>query len=343
MQSLRAALMHGPIPFEQFMEIALYGGGGFFRGNTIRSVSDGDFLTSPEVSPLFGTTVAEFVRQEHGRLGEPFLLVDVGAGSGSLLRSLLAECPVEAWAVEVSPPARGSLTRLLPAGRVVTSLAELPSPLRGVVIANELIDNLPMALAQKNDGEWRERWVGLEGDTFVMVDADPRPAVLDWLNRFAGPVAKGGWVEVQSQAQAWLSELMSRLIEGSVVIVDYGELAENLSHRREAGTLRTYRGHHLGPDPLLEPGTTDITADVNFTALIATSEESGWTTELFRQDDFLRKYGLDERLAELRSREVMAVDAKEKLTLRSERIGGETLLHERGLGDFRVLVIRKGR
>ncbi|MGI8518945.1 MAG: SAM-dependent methyltransferase [Acidimicrobiia bacterium] len=343
MLSLRAALAHGPIPFERFMEIALYGEGGFFCGNAIRSVRDGDFLTSPEVSPLFGTALAEFVRQDHRRLGEPFQLVDVGAGSGSLLRSLLAAYPVEAWAVEVSPPARDSLARLLPTGRVVTSLAELPSPLRGVVIANELIDNLPMALAQKQGGGWRERWVGLEGDAFVMVDADPRPEVLDWLKRFAGPVAEGGWVEVQRQAQTWLSALLRRLIEGSVVIVDYGDLDENLSHRRETGTLRTYRSHHLGPDPLLEPGTTDITADVNFTALIATAEASGWTTELDRQDDFLRKYGLGERLAELRSREMMAVDATEKLKLRSERIGGETLLHERGLGDFRVLVIRKGR
>ncbi|MCA1736932.1 MAG: SAM-dependent methyltransferase [Actinobacteria bacterium] len=342
MQSLRAALAHGPISFERFMEIALYGEGGFFRGETIRSVSDGDFLTSPEVSSLFGVTLAEFVRQEHRRLGEPFRLVDVGAGSGSLLRSLLAEYPVEAWAVEVSPPARARLVRLVPADRVVSSLAELPSPLRGVVVANELIDNLPMALAQKMDGRWRERWVGLEGDTFVMVDADPRPEVLDWLHRFAGPVAEGGWVEVQSHAQAWLSELLGRLIEGSVVIVDYGELAENLSHRREAGTLRTYRGHHLGPDPLLEPGTTDITADVNFTALIATAEAGGWTTELLRQDEFLRHHGLGEQLAELRQAELVAAGTTKQLKLRSERLAGETLLHERGLGDFRVLVVRNG-
>ncbi|MFN2485227.1 MAG: SAM-dependent methyltransferase [Acidimicrobiia bacterium] len=342
MQRLRAALAHGPISFERFMEIALYGEGGFFRGDTIRSVSDGDFLTSPEVSSLFGVTLAEFVRQEHRRLGEPFRLVDVGAGSGSLLRSLLAEYPVEAWAVEVSPPARARLVRLVPADRVVSSLAELPSPLRGVVVANELIDNLPMALAQKMDGRWRERWVGLEGDTFVMVDADPRPEVLDWLHRFAGPVAEGGWVEVQSHAQAWLSELLGRLIEGSVVIVDYGELAENLSHRREAGTLRTYRGHHLGPDPLLEPGTTDITADVNFTALIATAEAGGWTTELLRQDEFLRHHGLGEQLAALRQAELVAAGTTKQLKLRSERLAGETLLHERGLGDFRVLVVRNG-
>ncbi|MCP4249578.1 MAG: hypothetical protein GY778_21265, partial [bacterium] len=96
----------GPIPFDEFMEVALYGPGGFFSGEVLRSVKGGDFLTSPEVSPLFGATLGEFVTRERGRIGEPFRLVEVGAGSGSLLAALTEAVEVESWAVEVSPPAR---------------------------------------------------------------------------------------------------------------------------------------------------------------------------------------------------------------------------------------------
>jgi len=342
MQNLAAELATGPIPFDRFMELALYESGGFFDNAILRSTAAGDFLTSPEVSPLFGATLARFVRAEHERLGDPFAVVEIGAGSGSLLASLLAEYPVDAWAIERSPPAREQLSALLPSDRIGRSLEDLPTSIRGVVIANELIDNLPMALAQRQSGHWRERWVALDGDGLVLVDADPRPAVADWLARFAGPVGEGGWVEAQVEASVWLRSLLSRMSAGAVILIDYGELAENLAHRRATGTLRTYRAHHLGPDPLLEPGTTDITADVNFSALIATATEPGWTTELLRQDDFLRSLGLDVTLAELKRQELDAIGQEEikRLEFRSERNAGETLLHERGLGDFRVLIAR---
>jgi SAM-dependent MidA family methyltransferase len=331
----------GPIPFERFMEIALYDSEGFFGGSTLRSEKGGDFLTSPEVSPLFGETLAAFVQAERDRIGEPFQLVEVGAGSGSLLRPLLEVADVEAWAVEVSPAASALLADLLPSDRI---LSDLPQAVRGVVIANELLDNLPMALAQRVEGEWRERWVGRDGDGLAFVDAPPRPEVLAWLDAHAGPVPDGGWVEVQLQAQAWLRDGLRRLEAGSILVIDYGDTAENLLPRRQDGTLRTYRAHHLGPHPLDEPGETDITADVNFTALVATATAEGATVTLHRQDDFLASLGLRERLSELRHAELAAArtgDEMERLRLRSHKTEVETLLHPRGLGDFRVLVASK--
>ena len=113
----------GPMYFDEFMEAALYGPGGFFAGDVLRSVKGGDFLTSPEVSPLFGSTLAAFVSRERERIGEPFRLVEVGAGSGSLLGPLLETVTVDFWAVEVSPPARTALQALLPVERVVDELA----------------------------------------------------------------------------------------------------------------------------------------------------------------------------------------------------------------------------
>ena len=169
-------------------------GSGFFATDRLRSVQSGDFLTSPEVSALFGETLAAFVEARALRIGDPFTLVEAGAGSGSLLRPLLARSPVDVIAVEASPAARIALEEMLPDAGVSD---RLPPTIRGVVLANELLDNLPMALAQKVDGGWRERWVGASGADLEMVDSDPRPAVVDWLDAYAGAVEDGGWVEVQ--------------------------------------------------------------------------------------------------------------------------------------------------
>jgi SAM-dependent MidA family methyltransferase len=332
----------GPMPFERFMDLALYDpDAGFFTTGKLRSERSGDFLTSPEVSALFGETLARFVIGERNRIGEPFEVVEVAAGSGSLIGPLLQAVDVSAKAVEASPAAREALGKVLPAERV---LAELPGRIRGVVIGNELIDNLPMALAQKIDGSWRERLVGLDDGSLALVDAPPRPEVVAWLDEFAGPVTDGGWVEAQLAATVWVQDALGRLEAGSLVLFDYGDTAENLLPRRQDGTLRTYRSHHLGPHPLDEPGMTDITADVNFTALVAAAESAGANVEIHRQDDFLVGLGLGDRLTELRHAELEATrsgDEMERLRLRTLKTEAETLLHPRGLGDFRVLVARR--
>jgi len=331
--------VEGPIPFEVFMEMALYHPDlGFFGSDRLRSEKAGDFLTSPEVSPLFGETLAEFVSRERERIGEPFQVVEAGAGSGSLLRSMLSKLPVDAIAIEASPAARTSLREVLPQDAIST---ELPERVRGVILGNELIDNLPMALAQRVGDGWRERWVGADGDDLAFIDAEPRSEVVTWLDSYAGEVAEGGWVEVQLAAAAWLRDALVRLEHGSILLVDYGDTAENLLPRRQDGTLRTYRAHHLGPHPLDEPGETDITADVNFTALVATAEECGATVRLSRQDDFLTELGLRDRLSVLRHTELEAArlgDDQARLLARSLKTEAETLLHPRGLGDFRVLI-----
>ena len=332
----------GPIPFEVFMDLALYDPeGGFFTTGKLRSERGGDFLTSPEVSALFGETLARFVERERERIGQPFEIVEVAAGSGSLIGPLKRSIDVEAWAVEASPAAREVLGTLLGPDRVGS---DLPDRIRGVVIANELIDNLPMALAQRVEGGWRERWVGVDGDELAMIDAPARPEVLEWLAAYAGEVPEGGWVEAQLAAAGWLADVLQRLEAGSILLFDYGDTAENLIPRRQDGTLRTYRAHHLGPHPLDEPGETDITADVNFTALVAVAEMAEAEVEFYRQDDFLIELGLGDRLSALRHAELEATrsgDEMERLRLRTLKTEAETLLHPRGLGDFRVLIARK--
>ena len=337
----------GPMPFEVFMEHALYDSeDGFFGSGELKSVKAGDFLTSPEVSPMFGEAIGRLVEGEVERVGEPFRFVEVAAGSGSLLRPMLASLDrdIEAWAVEVAPAARTALSEVLPKERVVDSLDDVPSPFRGVIVANELIDNLPMAIAQRVGGEWRERWVGAHGGELALIDADPRPEVLEWLDRFAGPVPDGGMVEVQLLAADWLRTAMSMVEAGSIVLFDYGDTTENLLPRRQDGTLRTYRSHHLGPHPLDEPGATDITADVNFTALEAVALEAGWEGKIWRQDDYLAELGLRDRVSAMRHEELALArsgNEMERLRVRTRRTEVETLIHPRGLGDFRVLVARR--
>lgn len=342
-QLTRRISENGPIPFEEFMNVSLYDPEeGFYGSGELKSVRSGDFLTSPEVSVLFGETLAAYVMAERDRLGEPFTVVEAAAGSGALLRSLLASVDCDALAVEVSPAARDSLRGFLPDEAVAL---ELPTTIRGVVLANELIDNLPMALAQMTESGWRERWVGMDdGGALVFVDVEPRPEVVDWLTRFGGVVPDGGWVEVQLEAGAWVEDVLDRLVEGSIVLFDYGDTAEGLQPRRQDGTLRTYRSHHLGPHPLDEPGKTDITADVNFSALLEVASAAGADVKLLRQDDFLSRFGLRQRLSELRQTELSAARAgedMERLRLRTLRTEAEVLLHPRGLGDFRVLIAAK--
>jgi SAM-dependent MidA family methyltransferase len=321
------------------MDMALYHPDlGFFASDRLRSEKAGDFLTSPEVSGLFGEVLARFVSQERERIGDPFHLIEVGSGSGSLLRSLLSKIDVGVLAIDASPAARTALRDFLPDEAIGV---EFPARTRGVILANELIDNLPMALSQRVGDGWRERWVGSDEHGLAFVDVAPRPEVEAWLEANAGDVVDGGWVEVQLAAAAWLSDALTRLEAGSVVLIDYGDTSENLLPRRQDGTLRTYRAHHLGPHPLDEPGETDITADVNFSALLATAEHAGATVRLLRQDDFLTELGLRDRLSNLRHVELEAAragDEMARLRARSIKTEVETLLHPRGLGDFRVLI-----
>ena len=156
------------------MRAALYDPeAGYFATGPLRSEKAGDFLTSPEVSPLFGETIARFVEAEAGRIGaDPVDLVEVGAGSGSLLRSLLDALGVSALvrAVEVSAAARERLAARVPEAVVVSSLEAVGGPLRGVIVANEVADNLPAALAVRRGKGWVERLVGLRGDALTWVE-----------------------------------------------------------------------------------------------------------------------------------------------------------------------------
>ena len=344
-EKLRATIeSDGPMPFEDFMAACLYDSEfGFFATGPLRSDGEGDFLTSPEVSPWFGRTIAAALAGELP--GDDWALVEVGAGSGSLLRPLLESlgaAPQPTIAIERSPAARAALADI--EGVSIVDRIDGLRFQKAAVVANELLDNLPVALAVNTSAGWQERWVGWGTRGLVLVGRPARDEVTGWCERYAGNVPDGGLVEVQLEAERWISRLLGGIESGIVLLIDYGGTAEELEPRRTQGTLRTYRAHHLGPDPFHEPGATDVTVDVNFTAVLGVAEDCGWKAELHRQDDFLTAHGLRRSLRKMKDKEralAAGDDAMARLRVRSYHTDAETLLHPRGLGDFRVAVLRR--
>jgi SAM-dependent MidA family methyltransferase len=329
---IRAAIdaAGGAIRFDEFMRIALYGEHGFY-GGIGRAGRRGDFITSPEVGPLFGAVVARFIDAEWARLGrpDPFTFVDAGAGPGTLARSVMAAAPgcVDALryiAVEVSAPQR----ELHPPG--IESVATLPDEaLTGVIFANELLDNLPYRLAVY-DGEWREALVANRADgSFAEVLGDrlagDRPAL-------PVPAKHGARAPVQDAAVAWISTALSSVREGCVTAIDYGSTTAQLAERPYREWLRTYRRHELGGHYLRAPGSQDITADVAIDQLPAGASVT-------TQADWLRAWGIDALVDDGKRiwRERAAAPDVAALQMRS-RIGeAEALLDGAGLGAFLVL------
>ncbi len=290
-EEIRAAIAaDGPIPFDRFMALALYGEHGFYTAGG-RAGRRGDFLTSPEVGPLFGTVLARAIEDVWRRVGEPaeFTVVEAGAGPGTLARTLRSRVDFPAGsvgkstryvAVEVSAAQRAQH----PAG--VESVADLPTgPVTGVVIANELLDNLPFRLAV-HDGAWREAFVADDGRggfaEVLTTPLDPEPA---WL---PPQPPHGARAPMHDAAVAWLQRARSLLASGAVIVIDYGfarTAQAALSPWRE--WLRTYRGHERGGHYLANPGGQDITAQLCLDQLP--------TPDALRtQAQFLKRWGIDD-------------------------------------------------
>jgi SAM-dependent MidA family methyltransferase len=321
----------GAVPFSTFVDLALYGPHGFYTdperaGGAGRR---GDFLTSPEVGPLFGAVVARFLDAEWERLGrpDPFTVVDAGAGPGTLARSVLAARPscsvcLRYVAVEVSVAQRARH----PEG--VESTAALPtSAFTGVVLANELLDNLPFRLAV-HDGAWREAFVvaGRDGEFGEVLSApfDPVPSVLPTA---AGHGARAPLIDA---AATWVDEARRLVRQGSVVVLDYARPSTSVLAGLEwRSWLRTYRDHQRGRHPLADPGDQDITVDVALDQLPA--------PDTFRsQGQFLPRWGIDEHVAAGREAwgDAAAAPDLDALRMRSRPTEAAALLDPSGLGGF---------
>ena len=326
-----AAASTSAISFEKFMELSLYSQNGFY--NTIgKAGRRGDFLTSPEVGPLFGAVIAQAIDSRWYELGCPnkFTIVEVGAGPGTLARSVLkadlkSRPAISYIAVE------SSLTQRNLHPIEVISQDQMPSePFVGMIIANELLDNLPFRLFVF-DNQWQEAFVIERDGKFLEVlhTVEDAPA---WLPQ--NPPL-GTRLPVQRQAQKWLASSLYLVEHGSLIIFDYCMTSEIASTKPWRDWLRTYRQHELGGHYLSQPGEQDITSHLMIDQLKMIAEP----TIVSRQADWLSKHGLNTLVDEGKTywQTHAAKPDLQAMLMRSRVTESESLCALDGLGNFKVL------
>jgi SAM-dependent MidA family methyltransferase len=272
----------GWLPFDRFMAMALYAPGlGYYNspGRKFGSLpeSGSDFVTAPELSPLFGRALARQVAQAL-RASDSAQVWEFGAGSGALAAQLLEALAAEGvvvdryTVVELSGILRErQRERLARFGDVVAWVDTLPDTICGVIVGNEVLDAMPVQLLHFDGLQWLERGVVSDGAAFGWAD---RPTALRPSHEAPRPA--GTVTEVHPQARAFIATLAQRLTRGAAFFIDYGFPAAEYHHpQRDGGTLMCHRAHRADTDPLVDVGAKDITAHVDFTAMALAAQAGG--------------------------------------------------------------------
>lgn len=315
----------GWLPFDRFMQQALYAPGLGYYAHGSRKFGplarDGsDFVTAPELSPLFGQTLADAVAEALRHTGTDEVW-EFGAGSGALAGQLLDElarrgqAPRRYTIVDVSGALRARQQQRLAAHGAVLQWADaLPEAMIGVVLGNEVLDAMPVQLLARVHGTWHERGVTFKPNAALAPDGQARTAIQSgafaWSDRptaLRPPVKVAGEhdyvTEIHPQAEAFVRTVAERLARGgrgAAFFIDYGfPEAEYYHPQRFMGTLACHRAHRMDDDPLADVGEKDITAHVNFTGIALAAQDAGLAVLGYTsQGRFLLNSGLAERMAE---------------------------------------------
>lgn len=343
----------GPLTFAAFMEACLYDPAHGYYTQRVPARGQRDYVTSPEVGPVFGRLLAWQLRELWEGLVRParFDLVECGAGRGELAAEILKTAGEKAAGfaaalrltlVETSPGLRQQARASLAAYQErVKFVEQLPaSGVVGCVFSNELVDALPVHRVVQRAGELREIFVTARKGELAEVEGEASsPELARYLARSGARLEDGQQAEVQLAALTWLEKAAAALERGFLLTIDYGYRARELygaAHQR--GTLLAYREHRVAEDWLAFPGEQDLTAQVNFTALEERGRALGLQTLGYvPQTQFLlalaRASGLVERL----ERDASSPEA------RAARNQLKQLVHPEGMGEaFKVLVQAKG-
>ena len=353
----------GPIRFDGFMDAALYDpDAGFYTSGGRAGARAGDFLTSPEVGPLFAAVLARAVDAWWRDAGSPdaFCVAEVGAGPGTLAAGLRAAAPACAGAltwvlVEASPAQRAHHLERLAASdgdqlagtwwseahggeRVrLVSVASLPPVVAAdVLVANELLDNLPVRLAHHTDSGWAEVWVDAGAGDILTEELRPLAPADELVGRLAQwvPGATAGMrVPVADAQAAWVAWAVEHAPR--VVVFDYADTTASLASRHPGEWLRTYAGHQRGAGPLERVGEQDITCEVPLDQVTAVAEPSVVTT----QAAFLGQWGIGDLVEEGRARwaERAHIGDLDAVMARSRVREAEALCDPGGLGAYTVI------
>ena len=331
----------GWIPFDEFMRLALHEPGlGYYARPNVPLGAGGDFVTAPEISGLYSSALARFVAAALPGGGS---LLEVGGGSGKLMRALLQQLAVtglepDCLALETNP----ALARIQGDELAASGLAgrcswvdAVPEGFRGVVILNEVLDALPCRVFARRRGKWVERGVGASGEG-KLTWSDGPVADEACVGRLDGLGLPDGYqAEVNLQAEALVSTLAEALGDGVMLIVDYGFPRGEMYHpQRIGGTLMSHRRHMADADVLSNPGCQDITSHVDFTAMADAAASAGCRVSGFTtQSSFLLDLGITD-LAEDIGEEAERLAASREL---------QALLMPQEMGElFKVMACARG-
>ena len=315
---------HGPITFAEFMDRALYGPGGFFEGTPVGT--RGDFVTSPHVHPVFGELLGKGIRELHALLGrpKPLRIAEVGAGDGTLARQLigaLGGLELDYRAVEIGKGALDALTGIEP----VRPDRELSAPV-DLIVANELLDNLPFRLIRSG----REVRISLEDDAFTEVLVAPD-------DELAPQAAEPGEQVVPVGALAFVDLLATTMTRGYALLIDYGGVGTT------GGPIHGYRDHRVVDDVVTDPGTTDITSGVDFERIATHAQACGLTAhQSITQRDALLALGFEDWFRAELTRQHDLLEARvglEAVRVWSGRSRASILIDPAALGRLRWLVL----
>jgi SAM-dependent MidA family methyltransferase len=331
------------MPFARFMELALYDpDGGYYRAADARPGRGGDFLTAPELHPIFGEMIGRAVADAWEVLGQPhpFVVQEYGSGDGALALAMLPGLPPEIVydPVEIDPRRDARLrSRLVGAGLGDRLAHPLPGRFDGVIVANEILDALPVHRVRQRGDRLREIAVDIDSDgRFVEVETDPTtPALAARLATERLILVDGQTAELCLALDDWLGEVAGPLGRGLVLLIDYGYPASELYDpvRRRDGTLRAYVRHQVSDDPYRFVGRQDLTAHVDVTAVEAAAHRAGLTTVgITTQSEALMGLGIEERLREIQADP--ATTFEEYTLLRSALM---RLLDPAAMGRFRIM------
>ena len=341
------AQQSGAISFARFMELALYAPRlGYYSGGAAKLGKDGDFTTAPEISALFGATLAQAAAAIIAQSAPNIL--EFGAGTGKLARDVLtalaaAGVAIDSYAiVELSGELRARQQEALKDFPQVRWLDGFPDSFSGVVLANEVLDAMPVELVTKTPDGWRQLMVTIEDGRFAWLERAPDAALAQHIARQipdAAQLPDGYLTEVHPVACGFMSTLARMLAggKGAAILFDYGFPAhEYYLDDRTGGTLMCHYRHHSHPDPFYLPGLQDITAHVDFTAMALAAQDAGLDVLAYmNQASFLLGAGIGELL--------LRTDPADAMRYLPQANAVHKLVSPAEMGElFKVLVVGRG-
>ncbi len=299
----RIADSGGWIPFAQYMQDVLYAPGlGYYVAGARKFGAAGDFVTAPEMTPLFAAALAAPIEAVLRESGSDRVL-ELGAGSGALAAGLLralASRGIDARysILEVSPDLRERQRATAPG--VAAWLDRVPDRIDGVVVMNEVLDAIAPHVVSRRGGEWLERGVSVVEGALAWSDRPLGPGALRALAEERFPAEGDYTSEINPDAEALVETVARRMRSGAMLVLDYGFVQREYYHpQRSAGTLMGHYRHRSHDDPFLWPGLSDLTAHVDFTAIAQAGDRAGLTVAGYTSlAAFLVGSGILDRLAE---------------------------------------------